>query len=183
MVLLRCPAQFCEFRSEKFNSSLSRTVKGIECRPYCFFFFFLSVLVAFLFFRVVVSVISLGKKTTNKRGPKLNASISTSTTPCPKMKSKLVKLMSAWPIRRSNPFMAGQARSNLWAASCDRCCGHVGFAIFVSILQSSEPSAKRGWAVRFFGRKGGLRLSAMDHRRCTRIRVQRHTWLWADTLL
>ena len=58
---LRCPAQFCEFRSEIFNSSFNRTFKGIECQPYCFCFVFLQVLVAFVFFGIVRSIIYLSE--------------------------------------------------------------------------------------------------------------------------
>ena len=32
---------------------------------------------------------------------------------CPKIKSKFVKWMGAWPIRRSNPFTAGPARASV----------------------------------------------------------------------
>ena len=98
MLLLRCPGQFYESRSEKFSSFWNRTLKGIECRPYSFFLLFGQVLIAFVFFRIVGSVTSLRKKKQINRGPKLNASISTWTAPCTKIKSEFVKLMGAWPI-------------------------------------------------------------------------------------
>jgi len=65
MVLLRCPAQFCEVRSEFFSSSLNSHVQRDWVSALFLFFIFFTfwqVLVAFVFFRGVGSVISLGKK-------------------------------------------------------------------------------------------------------------------------
>ena len=79
-----------------------------------FFLLFYYSFGRFCFFRVVGSVTSLGKKRKeNSIGPTLNASTSAWTTPCQKIKSRFIKLMEAWPIRRLNIFMFGPARDEL----------------------------------------------------------------------
>ena len=111
MAFLRCPAQFWQFYTEFLTPYLNRTFKGIECPPYCFFCFFTVVLVDFVFFSGCwIGHISRQKKE-NSIWPTLNASTSAWTTPCEKIKSKFVKLMGAWPIRRSNVFMSAPARA------------------------------------------------------------------------
>ena len=69
----------------KFNltRSLNRTFKGITMSA-LLFVFWLSFGRFCIFFRIIGWVISL-EKINDKRGPKLNASISAWTTPCPKI--------------------------------------------------------------------------------------------------
>ena len=112
MGFLRCPAQFWEIYTEFFNPHLNRTFEGIECRPYCVFWFFTTVLVDFVFFGMLDRSFLSRKKTEKSIGPTLNAWTINSawTTPCQKIRSKFVKLMEAWSIRRLNIFMSGPAR-------------------------------------------------------------------------
>ena len=68
MAFLRCPAQFYGSRSEILTSYLDRMCKQTESRSYfVFFFFFTQVMVAFVIFRIINLVLSLGQKEKLKR--------------------------------------------------------------------------------------------------------------------
>ena len=63
---LRCPAQFCEFRSEILTSYLNRMCTQTESLLF-FVFFFTKIMATFVFFRVFISVISLERKKKEKK--------------------------------------------------------------------------------------------------------------------
>ena len=62
---MRCPAQFCEFRSEFLTSYLNHMCKQIACLPACLFF--QTSYGRFRIFRIVVSVVSIERKKKEKK--------------------------------------------------------------------------------------------------------------------
>ena len=73
--------------------------------------FFWRVLVAFVFFRIVRSVISPSRKKKTAMRRLVHELHSSWTTRCPKTKPKFVKLMGVRPIWRINLLKAGPART------------------------------------------------------------------------
>ena len=61
VAFLPCSAQFCEFRSEIVTSYLNRMCAQMGSLPFVIFFL-RQVMVAFVCFRIIVSVMSLGQK-------------------------------------------------------------------------------------------------------------------------
>ena len=67
MVLRRCPAQFCEFRSEKLTSYFNRMSKQKGSSPFLFFFFFSDKLWRLLYFFGSLYRSYLSKKKVTKK--------------------------------------------------------------------------------------------------------------------
>ena len=86
----------------------------IQRLPAClsFSFLFRHVMVAFVFFRIVVSVISIEEQQKNKQKRQaLNLLVGAWSTPCQKITSQYVILSGAWPIYRSGSTLAAPART------------------------------------------------------------------------